>query len=197
MPAPGKDGVMPRPAVLYHLICAGPPAADAETFVRLAQAAGWDVCLIASPAAVSFVDAGRLATLTRHPVRSGYKAPDDPDVLPPASAMVVAPATFNTVNKVAAGIADTLVTSLICEYLGIGVPMVLAPNTNGALARHPAYRANLDRLRSWGATVVTRPSGQGDATDHGDGGDGGDGGDETAIMVEWATVLAALPVPAA
>ncbi len=168
---------MSRSAVLYHLICAGPPAADAETFIRLAQSAGWDVCLIASPAAVPFVDAGRLADLTGHPVRSGYKAPDDPDVLPAAAAMVVAPATFNTVNKVAAGIADTLVTSLICEYLALGVPLVMAPNVGSALGRHPAYRDNLDRLRGWGARIVVGP-------------------DPTA-MAGWPAVLDALPVPAA
>jgi len=45
----------------------------------------------------------------------------------PANAIAVAPATFNTVNKLAAGIADTLALGLLCEYLALAVPIVLPP----------------------------------------------------------------------
>ncbi|WP_322768484.1 flavoprotein [Frankia sp. Cr1] len=147
-----------RTDVLYHIVCAGPPAADAATFVDLARIRGWDVCLLATPNAVPFLDLVNLAGITGHPVRSTYKKPADPDVLPPANALVVAPATFNTVNKIAAGIADTLAVSLVCEYLGMDVPIVVAPNVNPALARHPAYRRSLDQLADWGVTVVVDPS---------------------------------------
>jgi hypothetical protein len=49
---------------------------------------------------MKFLDASRLEELTRHAVRSEYKRPEEPDVLPPPDALVVAPATFNTINKV-------------------------------------------------------------------------------------------------
>jgi hypothetical protein len=42
----------------------------------------WDVCIIATPSAVKFIDVPALAALTGHPVRSDYKQPDEPDVLP-------------------------------------------------------------------------------------------------------------------
>jgi phosphopantothenoylcysteine synthetase/decarboxylase len=61
-------------------------------------------------------------------------------------------------NKVIAGAADTLAISLVCEYLGLDVPILMAPNVNPALARHPTYQDNLARLRAWGITVLHDPS---------------------------------------
>nr|BFE73441.1 hypothetical protein GCM10020092_067420 [Actinoplanes digitatis] len=66
------------------------------------------MCAITTPMGARFVDVAHLADLTGHPVRSAYKNPADPDVLPRADACVVAPASFNTVNKLANGICDTL-----------------------------------------------------------------------------------------
>ena len=69
-----------------------------------AQQAGWEVCLVATREAMKFIDHASLEVLTGYPVRSEYKHPDEPDVLPPPDAMIVAPATCNTINKWAAGI---------------------------------------------------------------------------------------------
>ncbi|MER7543523.1 flavoprotein [Actinomadura sp.] len=91
--------------VLYHVVCAAPAASDAETFVDLAQAAGWRVYVIATPMGLRFIDAPRLAELTGTRVRSEFRMPDEPDELPTADAVVVAPATFNTINKWAAGLS--------------------------------------------------------------------------------------------
>ena len=145
-------------AVLYVIACGGQPALDLEPFVTGALAAGWDVCVIATPEGTKFLDAGRFAALTGHPVRSEYKRPEEPDVLPPADVFVVAPATFNTVNKLAAGLSDTLALGLLNEGLGAGKPILLAPAVNRALAGHPAYAASLDRLRSWGVRLVHSPA---------------------------------------
>lgn len=143
-----------RDNVLYFVVCRGPPASEAHEFVKLAQTAGWDVCVIATPQGSRFVDTKKLAELTGHPVRSDYKLPTEPDVLPPANAIVVAPATFNTINKFASGSADTLPLSLLCESLSLEVPIILAPNVNPALARHPEYRANIKKLNEWGVRVL-------------------------------------------
>ena len=64
--------------------------------------------------------------------------------------MAVAPATFNTVNKWAAGIADTLALGTLNEACGLGVPVSVLPCVNEALARHPAYRASVERLGAMG-----------------------------------------------
>src|SRR5215469_18972352 len=144
--------------VLYVIACGGPPARQLPDFVRFAQTSGWDVCVIATPDAERFLDAAHLAELTGHPVRVHYKDPDEPDVLPPADAFVIAPATFNTVNKIAAGISDTLALGLVNEAVGLGLPIVAAPWPNTALARHPVFRASVARLRDWGVRVILDPA---------------------------------------
>ncbi|MBL7491088.1 flavoprotein [Frankia sp. AgB1.9] len=151
----------PELGVLYVVVCGGQPAVGLVPFVERALAAGWDVCVVATPAGTKFIDAGLLARLTGHPVRSEYKRPDEPDVLPTADAFVVAPATFNTVNKLAAGISDTLALGLLNEGLGAGKPILLVPAVNGPLARHPAFVAALTTLRSWGIRVVFDPAATG------------------------------------
>ncbi len=71
--------------------------------VRLAQHEGWSVHCLATPAAVEhFLDVTRLAELTGHPVRSTYRT-SEREALPWADTIVVAPATYNTINKWAAG----------------------------------------------------------------------------------------------
>jgi phosphopantothenoylcysteine synthetase/decarboxylase len=92
--------------VLYLVVCGAPAAADVELLVRLAQDAGWHVCVLTSPMGRRFVDVDRLTSLTGEPVRSDYRLPNEPNELPAADAVIVAPATFNTVNKWATGIAD-------------------------------------------------------------------------------------------
>lgn len=64
--------------------------------------------------------------------------------------MLVAPASFNTVNKIAAGINDNLALGLVNEALGASVPTGLVPWVNSALTAHPAYVPNLDVVRSGG-----------------------------------------------
>ncbi|SCL17614.1 Flavoprotein [Micromonospora pallida] len=143
-----------RRQVLYVLVCGSPLAARVGRLVELAQREGWEVCVVTTPDGAKFVDAAALARQTGHPVRTSYKHPGDPDVLPAADAMVVCPATVNTVNKWAAGITDTLALGLLVEAQGLGVPIVAVPFTNNAMAVHPAFRAALDRLREWGVTVL-------------------------------------------
>jgi len=148
---------MKRRGVLYVIVCGAPPARDANRLVQLAQADGWDVCVIATPSARSFIDSPALEAVTGHPVRSQYKQPDAADVLPPPDAIVVAPATFNTVNKWAAGISDTLALGLLTEAIGKRLPIVALPFINAAQAEHPAFQASVDRLRAAGVQLLYGP----------------------------------------
>ena len=140
--------------VLYIVACGAYPAGQLPAFIRDAQAQGWDVCVIATPDGAKFLDAGNLAGLTGHPVRARYKRPDEPDVLPPPDALIVAPATFNTVNKWAQGISDTLALGLLNEAVGLGRPMIAVPWPNAALAAHPAFIRSVATLREWGVTLL-------------------------------------------
>lgn len=147
----------PQPA-LYIVSCGGRPGGQLPALVRFAQAQGWDVCVIATPDGAKFVDADLLAELTKHPVRSQYKHPDEPDVLPPPDAFVVAPATFNTINKWTQGISDTLALGLLNEAVGLGLPMAAVPWLNVALARHPVFARSVATLRDWGVNVILDPA---------------------------------------
>lgn len=140
--------------VLYVLVCGSPLARHVGVLVEAAQSEGWRVCVLASPSGRKFIDATDLERRTGYPVRSEYKDPDEPDLLPPADAIIVAPATCNTVNKWAAGISDTLPLGILTEALGLPVPIVAMPYSNAAHAAHPAFLDNVDRLRSWGVRVL-------------------------------------------
>jgi phosphopantothenoylcysteine synthetase/decarboxylase len=142
---------------MYVIACGGRPAADLTPFVSTMHSDGWDVCVVATPSALKFFDPAAMAAQTGHPVRSEYKEPDEPDVLPPPQAMVVAPATFNTINKWAAGISDTLALGLLNEALGLGIPIVAVPTPNAALARHRAFQASVRFLRDSGVDVIFDP----------------------------------------
>ncbi|MBO0705747.1 MAG: hypothetical protein J2P39_10545, partial [Candidatus Dormibacteraeota bacterium] len=144
---------------LYVLSCGSSSATGVEALVEAALAAGWTVCAVPTPQGTKFVDAGRLEQLTGYPVRSEYKRPEEPDVLPPADAIVVYPATFNTVNKWAAGITDTLALGLLAEYTGYRAPIVVVPcvGRGAGLDTHPVLPVSLDRLRRWGVGVLYEP----------------------------------------
>ena len=149
--------------VLYIVVCAAPAASGIEDLVLLAQAAGWRVFVIATPLGLRFIDTDRLASLTGGPVRSEWRMPGEAKALPPAEAVIVAPATFNTINKWATGITDTFAVGLLCELTGFGVPIVAVPLLKDALARHVAFGPNLDALRSMGVRVLFDPSAPPDA----------------------------------
>jgi phosphopantothenoylcysteine decarboxylase len=140
---------------LYVIVCGAGPAADVATLVRLAQQRGWTVCVATTPSGREFIDTAELEKLTGYPVRTGFRRPGDPESSwPLADAIAVAPATINTVCKWAAGIADNLVLSMLFECMGVDVPIVVAPNVNPALARHPAFQRSVTDLRSWGVRVL-------------------------------------------
>ncbi|MEU8249256.1 flavoprotein [Nonomuraea sp. NPDC048916] len=150
MNAPGRP-------VLYIVVCATPRARVIGELVELAAGRGWTPCVIATPQAVRFIDSAALAELTGYPVRHEYKDPDAPDVLPDPDAILVCPASFNTINKWAAGISDTLALGLITEAIGMGLPLVAAPAVNSAQAAHPAFERNVDELRAAGVTMLYGP----------------------------------------
>jgi phosphopantothenoylcysteine decarboxylase len=134
--------------VLYIIACAAPPARDVSRLVEAAQHKGWDTCVLATPSAVKFLDSPALVKQTGHPVRSDYRDPGNPDSLPAPDAVIVAPATVNTINKWGAGICDTLALGILVEGIGKRVPITAMPFTNYAQAAHPAFEENIKKLRS-------------------------------------------------
>ena len=137
--------------------------------VRLATKAGHAVRVIQTPAAQRFVGAASFAALSgapvlteeweRDPARGAFPGQEPPahdpashlELVRNADAYLVAPATANTLAKLAHGLADNLLTS---AALAATCPVLVAPAMNHAMWEHAATRANLETLRARGVTVV-------------------------------------------
>ena len=150
-------------------VSGGIAAYKALELVRLATKAGHAVRVIQTPTSQRFVGAASFAGLTgapvltdefeRDPARGAFPdqaAPEhDPlshlELVRNADVLLVAPASANTIAKLAAGIADNLLTS---AALAATCPVIVAPAMNNHMYEHAATRANLATLRGRGVTVL-------------------------------------------
>jgi phosphopantothenoylcysteine decarboxylase / phosphopantothenate---cysteine ligase len=150
-------------------VSGGVAAYKALEVVRLATKAGHAVRVIQTPTAQRFVGAASFAALTgapvltdefeRDPARGAF--PDQPapehdplshlELVRNADAFLIAPATANTIAKLAHGLADNLLTS---AALAATCPVLVAPAMNNHMYEHPATAANVALLRERGVTVV-------------------------------------------
>ena len=73
---------------------------------------------------------------------------------PPRGVVLFAPCSFNSLNKLAHGIADSLALSVVAEAIGRGTPVIVGPSLNAPLLNHPQAQASLKTLPSWGVTIV-------------------------------------------
>lgn len=73
---------------------------------------------------------------------------------PPRGVVLFAPCSFNSLNKLAHGIADNLSLSVVAEAIGRGTPVIVGPSLNQPLLDHPVAQASLQTLARWGVTVV-------------------------------------------
>ncbi len=142
--------------LLYVVVCGAGPAGDVSRVIELAHDKGMGVQLISTPAGLDFVDVDELEAATGRRVRSEYRQPGEPRS-EPADAVIVAPATYNTINKLAAGISDTYALGVVGEAIGLGLPVVILPFLNTALANREPLKRSVDQLRSEGVTVLLGP----------------------------------------
>jgi phosphopantothenoylcysteine decarboxylase / phosphopantothenate---cysteine ligase len=153
-------------------VTGGIAAYKALEFTRLAIKAGHAVRVIQTEASQRFVGAASFAGITgapvltteweRDPLRGAF--PGDPlpaheplshlQLVHEADVFLVAPASANTVAKLAAGLADNLLTTAALARRG---PLVVAPAMNDAMYEHPATQDNLARLRAREGVVVLEP----------------------------------------
>ena len=149
----------PLSRVLYVIVCGAGPASSVGRLIQQAHARGWDAHLIATPAALDFLDVDDLEALTGHPVRSTYAKPGAGRgrSLPHADAIIVAPASYNTINKWALGVSDTYALGILAEAPGLGIPVVVLPFVNAALAANPAFEHSVNGLRAIGVRVLLGP----------------------------------------
>ena len=114
---------------------------------------GWDPWIIPSPTGRQFLDVTDAQRTSGHPVFSEL-VPEATAALPVADLVVVAPATFNSVTKLAAAASDTLALAVVNQALGAGTPVLLVPWCNADLRRHPAFAPALRTLHGWGYDVL-------------------------------------------
>ena len=157
---------MPR---LLVGVSGGIAAYKALELVRLATKAGHAVRVVQTPASERFVGRASFAGLTgapvlvdefeRDPARGAFpdQTPPDHDPLSHlelvrnADAFLIAPASANTIAKLATGQADNLLTA---AALAATCPVIVAPAMNNHMYEHPATQANLATLRERGVTVL-------------------------------------------
>jgi phosphopantothenoylcysteine decarboxylase len=129
---------------------------------RLVQA-GVEVRTVATPAALQFVGRATLEGLTGQPVASDLwepgRAMEHINLARWADLAVVAPATANTLNRLANGLADDLVGSLFLAWELQKKPWWVAPAMNVAMFEHPLTQASLLKLAGLGVRVLPTGSG--------------------------------------
>jgi phosphopantothenoylcysteine synthetase/decarboxylase len=134
------------------LVVGGAPLASRTADLRAAlTAAGWSVTVVRSAAAAAWTNPDNADT---DGGEGGGQERRRPDVV------VACPLTFNTANKIAAGVMDTPATGTLCDALGAGVPIVAVPMANTRLWGHPVWATTLTTLRRWGVVLLDPTTGQ-------------------------------------
>lgn len=143
-------------------VSGGIAAYKAAYIVRGLVRRGADVRVVMTPAARDFITPLTLATLSKHPVPSrlfddeGNWA-DHVQMAGTADVFLIAPATANTLAKMAHGLCDNL---LLATYLSATCPVLVAPAMDLDMWAHPATRRTLDVLREDGVHVIEPDAGE-------------------------------------
>lgn len=138
-------------------------AYKAAMLCRLLKTAGAEVWVVMTPTAKEFITPVTMATLSKNPIAVEFYNPENGDwhshisMGEWADCYLIAPATANTIAKMAHGIADNL---LLTTYLSARCRTVVAPAMDCDMFAHPATQANLDILRSRGVAVIDSPEGE-------------------------------------
>jgi phosphopantothenoylcysteine synthetase/decarboxylase len=138
---------------LYHVVCGTTTAYRAPEIIAAIRSRTEDLIVMLSPGATRVISPRMLMLEPGHRLVESYF---DEAILPrPADGpVVVAPCSFNTLNKLAQGIADSLPHSLIADIIGRGLPVIVAISANLALMAHPRAAQSIATLRSWGVSVI-------------------------------------------
>ncbi|HXS00466.1 MAG TPA: bifunctional phosphopantothenoylcysteine decarboxylase/phosphopantothenate--cysteine ligase CoaBC [Pyrinomonadaceae bacterium] len=144
-------------------VCGGIAAYKAIEVLRGLQKAGCNVHVAMTKRACEFVTPLTFRALSGHHVVVDDYAPDNPDPIAhitfsqTVDLFIVAPATANTIAKLANGIADDFLSS---TYLACTAPVLIAPAMNTTMLEHPATQRNLERLLADGVHFVEPDAGE-------------------------------------
>ncbi len=138
-------------------------AYKAASLVRLLVKKGAEVKVIMTPLAKEFITPLTMATLSKNPILVDFYNPENGDWNSHvdlglwADALIIAPATANTIGKMANGIADNL---LITTYLSAKCPVFIAPAMDLDMYKHPANIKNIETLKTFGNIFIEPEAGE-------------------------------------
>lgn len=110
-------------------------------------------------AARAWTDDQQLAAAVVSPTRTDQRVPGTEKSIGPSDVVVVCPATFSTVGKIATGIGDTYVHSMLCEAIGARTPLLIVPMVKESLWNHPAWSKHLIVLADAGVWFLDPATG--------------------------------------
>lgn len=143
-------------------VTGGIAAFKTPMLIRLLVKSGADVRVVATRSAFDFVTPLTLSTVSKNPVESEFfdesgNWNNHVDLGLWADAFVVAPATANTIGKMANGLCDNL---LMATYLSAKCPVVIAPAMDLDMLQHPAVQRNLKGIEEFGNQVIEPKEGE-------------------------------------
>lgn len=144
-------------------VTGGIAAYKIATLVRYFKKAGADVKIIMTPASVDFISPLTLSTLSKNPVYSQYwdsstgEWSNHVELGLWADVMIIAPATANSLAKMAVGLSDNL---LLTTYLSAKCPVFIAPAMDLDMYQHPTTLRNLDQLEQDGVHILPAQKGE-------------------------------------
>ena len=146
-------------------VSGGIAAYKTASLVRLFIKAGAHVQVIMTPASKDFVTPLTLSTLSKNPVHSNFFNQDDEDAVWNnhvelglwADLMIIAPATANTLSKMATGNCDNL---LIATYLSAKCPVYFAPAMDLDMYKHPSTLSSFAALKQFGNVMIPAENGE-------------------------------------
>ena len=146
-------------------ISAGIAAYKTASLVRLFVKSGANVKVVMTPSAKDFITPLTLSTLSKHPVYSSFTNEEDDNAVWNnhvdlglwADLFIIAPATANTLSKMANGVCDNL---LLATYLSAKCPIYFAPAMDLDMYKHPSTLRSFKILKSFGNTMIPATSGE-------------------------------------
>ena len=144
-------------------VCGGIAAYKIASLIRLLVKSGCEVKVIMTPAAADFIPPLTLSTLSKHPIAIDFvknqqgEWQNHVELGLWADLMVIAPATANTLAKMANGLCDNL---LLATYLSAKCPVMLAPAMDLDMYKHPSTSRNLDQVKKFGNYIINPAYGE-------------------------------------
>jgi phosphopantothenoylcysteine decarboxylase/phosphopantothenate--cysteine ligase len=144
-------------------VTGGIAAYKTATIIRLLVKDGAEVRVVMTDHAREFITPLTMATLSRNPVLNQFHDPETGDWNSHvdlgiwADLFLVAPATANTIAKMAGGIADNL---LLTTYLSARCPVFIAPSMDADMLKHPSTTINIETLKAFGNNILEPASGE-------------------------------------